>query len=91
MARTYKMADPFILLWFIYLFFLKKRKRRKYRIESALQMYRNFVISVSSSVHGFLFAWFAIVNFFELVFHVFAAEYHYCGPCYHSNQAHGQA
>ena len=25
------------------------------------------------------------------VFHVFVAEYHYCGPCYHSNKAQGQA
>ena len=32
-GRTYKMADPCILLWFIYLFSLKKRKRRKYRIK----------------------------------------------------------
>ena len=34
--RTYKMADPCILLWFIYLFSLKKRKRRKYRIKLAV-------------------------------------------------------
>ena len=40
-GRTYKMADPCILLWFIYLFLLKKRSRRKYRIKSAQQMYHN--------------------------------------------------
>ena len=36
--RTYKMADQCILLWFIYFFLLKKRNRRKYRINSALQI-----------------------------------------------------
>ena len=43
-GRTYKMADPCILLWFIYLFLLKKRIRRKYRIKFVLQMSRRCFI-----------------------------------------------
>ena len=35
-GRIYKMADPCILLWFIYLFLLKKRNRRKYHMKSTL-------------------------------------------------------
>ena len=66
-GRTYKMADPCILLWFIYLFLLKpgsherhKDKQRKQRMNSPLRLaktkQREFFF-VSAFVLLFAYAW----------------------------------